>query len=486
MRLVVAVGGNALLERGDVPTASAQEQHVEAAVASLLPLARSHDLVITHGNGPQVGLLANESALDPVLPAPYPFDVLGSQTQGMIGYLFLQAFENALPGRKVVSLVCQTEVDGDDPAFSAPTKFVGPVYARDEAERLAAERGWQIRVDGDAWRRVVPSPEPVAMLELATIVTLLAEGAIVICAGGGGVPVVRAANGAVHGVEAVIDKDLSAALLARSIGADSLLILTDVANVIAGYGTASATPIGHTTPTELRALEFPAGSMGPKIEAACRFVEATGKPAMIGRLDDAAGLLAGSSGTIVEPAREPPSCRETGGSLEATSLLSDPIEAIDEIAGGWSERHHDEADRNARAAVEREQFLQDFESTGDSVIPPAMQAAADRLKRDGGGGAVEVHLGVGPHGPRIILWMALDGPVSEKPREDRNPYLRIEADVPHRKVAIWEGDMWDNKGGSGPSTRLDLAEISAAGITKRVLEIFRRAASHNLMLTSLE
>ena len=250
MRLVVVVGGNALLERGDVPTASVQERHVKAAVASLLPLARSHDLVITHGNGPQVGLLANESALDPVLPAPYPFDVLGAQTQGMIGYLFLQAFENALQGRMVVSLVCQTEVDGEDPAFGAPTKFVGPVYSRAEAERLASARGWQVRPDGESWRRVVPSPEPVAMLELATITTLLAGGAIVICAGGGGVPVVRAANGTIHGVEAVIDKDLSAALLARNLGADVLLILTDVPNVIAGYGTSDATPIcgGSSSP----------------------------------------------------------------------------------------------------------------------------------------------------------------------------------------------------------------------------------------------
>jgi carbamate kinase len=299
MRLVVAVGGNALLERGDVPTASVQEGHVHVAVHALSAIARAHDLVLTHGNGPQVGLLANESALDTDLPAPYPFDVLGAQTQGMIGYLFLQAFENELPGRMIVSLVCQTEVDADDHAFDTPTKFVGPVYSAQEAARLASTRGWQVRPDGERWRRVVASPEPRAMLELATIRTLLADGAVVICAGGGGVPVVRGADGAFHGVEAVIDKDLSASLLAIELGADALMILTDVANVVAGYGTPSAGPIGLTTPAMLRALEFPAGSMGPKVEAACRFVEATGKPAMIGRLDDAAGLLDETCGTVV-------------------------------------------------------------------------------------------------------------------------------------------------------------------------------------------
>ncbi len=301
MRLVVAVGGNAMLERGEVPLAEVQEAHIATAVEALAPLARDHDLVITHGNGPQVGLLANESALDPVLPHPYPFDVLGAQTQGMIGYFLLQAFENALPGHVVVSLICQTEVAADDPAFATPTKFVGPVYTRQEAERLAAQRSWQIRPDGDAWRRVVPSPDPVAMVELATIQRLLGEGAIVICAGGGGIPVIRGDDGHLHGAEAVIDKDLAAALLATSLDADALLILTDVAHIEIGYGTPNARPIGHTTPAELRALPFPSGSMGPKVEAACRFVEATGRPAMIGRLQDAVELLGGKAGTLIEP-----------------------------------------------------------------------------------------------------------------------------------------------------------------------------------------
>ena len=299
MRLVVAVGGNALLERGEVPLAEIQEEHVGVAVAALAPLARDHDLVITHGNGPQVGLLANESALDPDLPSPYPLDVLGAQTQGMIGYFLLQAFENALPGREVVSLVCQTEVAADDPAFEHPTKFVGPVFSEAEGRRLAALHGWQIRPDGPSWRRVVPSPEPLAMVELPTIRLLLSDGAIVICAGGGGIPVFRDDDGRLRGAEAVIDKDLGAALMARDLEADALLILTDVANVEVGFGTDAAHPIGHTTPSALRAEPFPAGSMGPKVEAACRFVEATGKPAMIGRLAKAASLLEGTAGTIV-------------------------------------------------------------------------------------------------------------------------------------------------------------------------------------------
>lgn len=301
MRIVVALGGNALLERGEVPGAEIQEKHVVAAVEALAPLAAEHDLVITHGNGPQVGLLALESAQDPNLPHPYPFDVLGAQTQGMIGYFLLQAFENALPGREVVSLVCQTEVDADDPAFGLPTKFVGPVYDEQEAKRIANLRGWDVRPDGPVWRRVVASPEPKHPVELATIRMLVANAAIVICTGGGGIPVCRAADGRLHGVEAVIDKDLTATILARELGADALLLLTDVPNVELGYGTDAARPIRHTTPAALRVEQFAGGSMGPKVEAACRFVETTGRRAVIGRLDDAANLLSGASGTVVEP-----------------------------------------------------------------------------------------------------------------------------------------------------------------------------------------
>ena len=191
MRVVVALGGNALLERGKSRWREIQEKNVAVAVRALAPLAADHDLVITHGNGPQVGLLANESATDPALPHPYSLDVLGAQTQGMIGYFLLQGFENALPGRQVVSLVCQTKVAADDPAFAQPTKFIGPVYSEAEGRRLAGLRGWQLRPDGSAWRRVVASPEPLAIVELPTIAALVAAGAIVICAGGGGIPVLR-------------------------------------------------------------------------------------------------------------------------------------------------------------------------------------------------------------------------------------------------------------------------------------------------------
>jgi carbamate kinase len=311
--LVVAVGGNALLERGEVPLAQIQERHVGVAVDAVARLAGDHDLVITHGNGPQVGLLANESTLDPDLPSSYPLDVLGAETQGMIGYFFLQALENALPGREVVSLVCQTEVAPDDAAFAHPTKFVGPVYGEDESKRLAALRGWQVRRDGPAWRRVVASPEPLAIVELLTIRKLVGDRAIVICAGGGGIPVTRSGDGHLRGAEAVIDKDLSAALLARDLDADALLILTDVANVEIGFGTPEARPIGHTTAVALRDQNFPAGSMGPKVEAACRFVEATGKRAMIGRLDDAGDLIAGTCGTVVEPAGQAAPLGSTAG-----------------------------------------------------------------------------------------------------------------------------------------------------------------------------
>jgi len=305
MLVVVAVGGNALLQRGEVPLAQTQEKNVAVAVRALAPLAADHDLVITYGDGPQVGLLANESAADPVLPSPYPLDVLVAQTQGMIGYFLLQGFENALPGRQVASLICQTKVAADDPAFARPTKFIGPGYPEAEARRLAGLRGWQVQQDGSAWRRVVASPEPQAIVELPVIRTLVGGGAIVICAGGGGAPVLQDGDGHFRGAEAVVDKDLSTALLARDLGADALVILTDVANVETDFGTDAARAIGRTTPAALRALKFPAGSMGPKVEGACRFVEATGKPAMIGQLDDAADLVRGTRGTVVEPAGQP-------------------------------------------------------------------------------------------------------------------------------------------------------------------------------------
>ena len=301
MRVVAALGGNALLERGEVPEAEIQQHHVASAVAALAPIARDHDLVVTFGNGPQVGMLALESASDPALPRPLPLDVLVAQTQGMIGYLLLQAFQNALPGRQVVSLMCQTLVSAEDPAFANPTKFVGQTYDEQEARKLAAERGWQVRPDGTSWRRVVASPEPQAIIELPTVGGLLAEHAVVICAGGGGIPVCRNPGAQLRGVEAVVDKDLTSALLAEDVAADALLLLTAVPAVELGFGSEHARPIGRTTVAELRSHAFAAGSMGPKVDAACRFVAKARKPAMIGLLDRALQLLAQTDGTIVEP-----------------------------------------------------------------------------------------------------------------------------------------------------------------------------------------
>jgi carbamate kinase len=301
VRVVAALGGNALLERGEKPDEEIQEHHVQQAVSSLTPIARTQELIITHGNGPQVGLLALESASDPALSRPYTLDVLGAQTQGMIGYWLVRALHGAVPGRPAGCLVGQTRVDPGDPAFAHPTKFVGPVYQEKQAQDLAAERGWVVRQDGAAWRRVVPSPEPLELIELPLIRQLLAGGALVVCAGGGGIPVVAEASGALHGVEAVVDKDLTAALLAVAVDADALLLLTDVDAVIDGYGTPQARPIRQATPGELRARSFPGGSMGPKVLAACRFVAATGKMAAIGRLDAAPQLLSRAAGTIVSP-----------------------------------------------------------------------------------------------------------------------------------------------------------------------------------------
>ncbi|TMR12517.1 carbamate kinase [Nonomuraea turkmeniaca] len=301
MRVIVALGGNAVLRRGQQPDAAVQIANVRAAVRTLARLAGEHELVITHGNGPQVGLLALQSAADPNLSGPYPFDTLGAQTQGMIGYWMQQAMQNALPGRPVLAVVTQTLVTAVDPAFENPAKFVGPVYDREEAEKLAAEHGWTVKQDGRQWRRVVPSPAPRRIVETRLIRKLIREGVIVICAGGGGIPVVRDERGRLTGVEAVVDKDLTASVLAEALECDAFLSLTDVPRVLRGFGTPHESEIAHTTPHELRALEFPAGSMGPKVEAACRFVETTGDMAAIGRLDEAERILSGSAGTIVTP-----------------------------------------------------------------------------------------------------------------------------------------------------------------------------------------
>ena len=283
MRVVLALGGNALLHRGERPDAEPQRRNVVQAVASLAPLTRAHELVITHGNGPQVGVLAMESAADTSLSRPFPLDPLGAETQGLIGYWLAQGLGNALPGRRVIALLTQCVVDAADPAFGRPTKFVGPTYDEADARALAAERSWVVAPDGQKWRRVVASPEP---------------RQVVVCAGGGGVPVVETPLG-LEGVEAVIDKDLTSALLAEALGADALLLLTDVDGVETDFGRPGSAVIRSTTPAEMRARSFPTGSMGPKVEAACRFVERTGGVASIGSLTDAAGVLAGMAGTRI-------------------------------------------------------------------------------------------------------------------------------------------------------------------------------------------
>jgi len=296
-RVVVALGGNALLHRGEAAEADIQQAHVLEAAAALAAAAARHDLVLTHGNGPQVGLLALEAEAYREV-RPYPLDILVAESQGMIGYPLTQALQNALGRTQVVTVLTQIVVDAGDPAFKAPSKPIGPVYDEPAARRLAAERGWAVAPDGTSFRRVVPSPEPRRIVELDAIESLVARGAVVICAGGGGIPVVETETG-LRGVEAVIDKDLSAALLAEQLQADRLVLATDVPYVEQGFGTAGATVISWATPAELRAQTFAAGSMGPKVEAACRFVERSGREAVIGALGDIAELVDGAAGTRV-------------------------------------------------------------------------------------------------------------------------------------------------------------------------------------------
>lgn len=301
MRIVIALGGNALLERGQKPDARPQQDNVDKAVRALAPLAEEHEFVLTHGNGPQVGVLALQSANDPKLSEPYPFDTLGAMTQGMIGYWMLQSLQNHLPGRHVASIVNQTLVLAGDPAFDNPTKFVGEVYNEEQAKQLSEERGWVMKADGKYFRRVVGSPKPQRIVETRIIRTLIEAGAVVVCAGGGGIPVVRDERGMRKGVEAVIDKDLTASVLAEAIEADFLMILTDVPAVLDNYGTPEETAITRATPAFMRERGFAAGSMGPKVEAACRFVELTGETAAIGRLEDAVKIINGEAGTIITP-----------------------------------------------------------------------------------------------------------------------------------------------------------------------------------------
>ena len=301
MRVVVALGGNALLRRGEPTDATTQRHNVAFAVDALADLAAEHELIVTHGNSPQVGLLALQGEAYPDV-AGYPLDVLGAETEGMVGYLLEQELVNALGGRPAATLLTQVIVDAADPAFAAPTKFIGPVYERAAAEELAAARGWAIAPDGPHWRRVVASPEPRSIVELETIRLLVTAGVLVVCVGGGGIPVVVDRDGRLHGVEAVIDKDRAAALLAQGLQADAVLMLTDVPNVQLAWGTPRARPLRDVDAADLRGMRFAAGSMGPKVEAACRFAEATGGLAGIGALGDAAAILRGERGTRVRAA----------------------------------------------------------------------------------------------------------------------------------------------------------------------------------------
>jgi carbamate kinase len=301
MLVVAALGGNALLLRGQPADAGTQRANVATAVGALAELARDHDVVVTHGNGPQVGLLALQGEAYHGVE-PYPLDVLGAESEGMIGYLLDQELVNGLGGREVATLLTQVIVDEGDPAFARPEKFIGPVYERPHAERLAADRGWEVAGGGAVLGRDVTSPEPRSIVELQTIRLLVNAGVLVVCAGGGGIPVVVDRDGLLRGVEAVVDKDRAAALLAAGLGADALLMLTDVSAVQLGYGTAGARPLHDVDVAELRAVSFAPGSMGPKVEAACRFAEQTGGLAGIGSLADAAAILRGERGTRIRAA----------------------------------------------------------------------------------------------------------------------------------------------------------------------------------------
>ncbi|MCW2784046.1 MAG: Carbamate kinase [Marmoricola sp.] len=298
MRIVVALGGNALLRRGEPPESAIQLGHVAEAAPALAKTATEHQVILVHGNGPQVGMLALESAADPTLSVAYPFSELVAETQGVIGYWLQQALTNAGLVTPVVTLVTQTVVDADDPAFGAPTKFVGAAYDEEQAHALAASNGWTVRADGSGWRRVVPSPRPLRVVETETARVLLDAGTTVILGGGGGVPVVEGADG-LRGVDAVVDKDLVAAHLAIETHADLLVLLTDVEGVLTDFGRPEERLVRAVSTDALRSMSFPEGSMGPKVAAVLHFVEETGRQAAIGSLTAAGDVIAGASGTQV-------------------------------------------------------------------------------------------------------------------------------------------------------------------------------------------
>jgi carbamate kinase len=303
MLVVAALGGNALLRRGEPLTAETQRTNVATAAASLAQIIEAgHQLVVTHGNGPQIGLLALQGAAykpDEV----FPLDVLGAETDGMIGYLIEQELENALGhDRPVATLLTQVEVDPKDPAFARPTKFIGPVYDKAEAERLAQARSWSIAADGAHWRRVVPSPMPMDIPDLRVLQLLLEQDVTLICAGGGGIPVVRRPDGSLIGIEAVIDKDHATALLAHKLNADAVLLLTDVEAVFRDFGTEAQSAIDRITPEDAGHLDLPDGSMAPKVAAAATFVSGRNRFACVGRLEDALAMLQGRAGTMIAEA----------------------------------------------------------------------------------------------------------------------------------------------------------------------------------------
>jgi carbamate kinase len=300
---VVALGGNALLRRGEPATAANQLRAAREAARILGPVSESTRLVVTHGNGPQVGLLAlKEDAYKD--GDPYPLDVLDAESGGQIGYVIELELDNAIDHQDTVAVITRVLVDASDPAFAEPTKFIGPVYDGAQARELADQRGWEMKPDGEHWRRVVASPEPREIVQLGAITRLVDGGFLVVAVGGGGVPVVEA-NGGHEGIEAVIDKDLASALLARGLGADLLVLATDVDAVYAGWGTEEQRAVARATPGWLREQGFAAGSMGPKVEAVARFVETTGGRGAIGQLSELAGLIAGDAGTQVEARGEP-------------------------------------------------------------------------------------------------------------------------------------------------------------------------------------
>ncbi len=298
MLIVIALGGNALLCRNERPDESVQEERVAEAARAIAPLVARHRIVLTHGNGPQIGVLAVESSNDTGLSGPFTLDALGAQSDGMIGYWLVQQLRNEIPGIEAVCVLTQTLVDPTDPAFTAPTKFIGTGYDEPTARELAARYGWVVRRDGPSWRRVVASPEPRDILELDVVRLLVDRGIVPVCAGGGGIPVVQGRSGRLGGAEAVVDKDLTAALLASRLGADALLLLTDVSCVQADWGTPRARPLRRVGTGELDRMHFAAGSMAPKIRAASRFARGGGT-AGIGALTDAAGILTGAAGTLV-------------------------------------------------------------------------------------------------------------------------------------------------------------------------------------------